>query len=92
MTIGCHGPQVGFRLFCASQVPRLGLRAMLAATIAGGGDTDTNASLAGQVAGAFLGQQGIPAELLSRLRRVAGYDWLQRVIAVAQQSASPSAD
>lgn len=88
-TSGYVVDSVPFALFCASQVPRLGLRAMLAATIAAGGDADTNASLARQVAGALLGQQGIPAELLSRLKRVAGYDWLQRVVAVAQQSVSP---
>lgn len=82
-TSGYVVDSVPFALFCASQVPRLGLRAMLAATIAAGGDTDTNASLAGQVAGALLGPQDIPAELLSRLRRVAGYDWLQRALAMA---------
>ncbi len=88
-TSGYVVDSVPFALFCASQVPRLGLRTMLAATIAAGGDTDTNASLAGQVAGALLGQQGIPAELLSKLRRVDGYNWLQRVVATAQQSVLP---
>ncbi len=90
-TSGYVVDSVPFALFCASQVPRLGLRAMLAAAIAAGGDTDTNASLAGQVAGALLGQQNITIELLSKLRRVAGYDWLQRVVTMAQQSVSPFA-
>jgi ADP-ribosylglycohydrolase len=84
-TSGYVVDSVPFALFCASQVPRLGLRAMLAATIAAGGDTDTNASLARQVAGALLGQPGIPAELLGKLKRVEGYDWLQRVVQRAQQ-------
>jgi ADP-ribosylglycohydrolase len=85
-TSGYVVDSVPFALFCASQVPRIGLRAMLAATIAAGGDTDTNASLAGQVAGALLGRQGLPKELLSKLMRVRGYDYLQRVVAMAQQS------
>jgi ADP-ribosylglycohydrolase len=76
---------VPFALFCAAQAPRLGLRQMLEATIAAGGDTDTNASLAGQVAGTLLGPSGIPVELFGKLRRVEGYDWLQRAVQRAQQ-------
>jgi ADP-ribosylglycohydrolase len=58
---------VPLALFAARQVGRLGFAKMLAEVIAAGGDTDTNASLAGQVAGAALGFGGLPAELLGRL-------------------------
>jgi len=84
-TSGYVVDSVAFALFCASQVPALGFTRMLEAIMAAGGDTDTNASLAGQVAGALLGAQAIPAELLRRLAQVEGYDWLARVVRVAQQ-------
>ena len=45
----------------------LGFAGMLEQVIAAGGDTDTNASLAGQLAGASLGLHGLPDELLKRL-------------------------
>lgn len=33
-----------------------------------GGDTDTIASIAGQVAGTFLGEKGLPQHLLAQLQ------------------------
>ncbi len=58
---------VPLALFAARQVGRLGFAGILAEVIAAGGDTDTNASLAGQVAGAALGFGGLPPDLLERL-------------------------
>ncbi|MFL5342880.1 MAG: ADP-ribosylglycohydrolase family protein [Gemmataceae bacterium] len=58
---------VPLALFAARQVGRLGFAGMLTEVIGAGGDTDTNASLAGQVAGAALGFGGLPPELLGRL-------------------------
>lgn len=84
-TSGYVVDSVPFALFCAAQVPRLGFTETLAAIIAAGGDTDTNASLAGQVAGALLGQHGLPPELLRKLAQVDGYAWLAQVLQVAQQ-------
>ncbi len=40
---------------------------MLEEIIAAGGDTDTNASLAGQVAGTALGLHRLPKEFVERL-------------------------
>jgi ADP-ribosylglycohydrolase len=40
---------------------------MLEQVITAGGDTDTNASVAGQIAGTALGLCGLPKELLDRL-------------------------
>jgi ADP-ribosylglycohydrolase len=40
---------------------------MLEQVIAAGGDTDTNASIACQVAGTALGLSGLPEELVARL-------------------------
>jgi ADP-ribosyl-[dinitrogen reductase] hydrolase len=85
-TSGYVVDSVPFALFCASQVPHLGLVKMLSAVIEAGGDTDTNASLAGQIAGALLGQHHLPQELLQKLTQVEGYAWLNRVLDIAQQN------
>jgi ADP-ribosylglycohydrolase len=58
---------VPFALFAAQRVHELGFAGMLEQVIAAGGDTDTNASLAGQVAGASLGLHCLPDEFLKRL-------------------------
>ncbi len=58
---------VPLALFAAQQVPELGFAKMIEQVIAAGGDTDTNASLAGQVAGTKLGLCGLPNEMLGRL-------------------------
>jgi ADP-ribosyl-[dinitrogen reductase] hydrolase len=58
---------VPLALFAAGQAGRLGFGDMLAQVIKAGGDTDTNASLACQVAGAALGFCRLPPELVRRL-------------------------
>ena len=58
---------VPFALYAARRTHELGFAGMLEQVIAAGGDTDTNASLAGQLAGASLGLHGLPDELLKRL-------------------------
>ena len=45
---------------------------MLAALMQAGGDTDTNASLAGQVVGTLLGSAQLPPALLRQLTQVPG--------------------
>jgi ADP-ribosyl-[dinitrogen reductase] hydrolase len=84
-TSGYVVDSVPFALFCASQLPHLGFTQMLKAVIAAGGDTDTNASLAGQVAGTLLGQQNLPTELLNKLAKVKEYARLKQAIEVAQR-------
>jgi ADP-ribosylglycohydrolase len=58
---------VPFALFAARRAEELGFAGMLRQVIAAGGDTDTNGSIAGQIAGTSLGLRGLPAELLERL-------------------------
>jgi ADP-ribosyl-[dinitrogen reductase] hydrolase len=58
---------VPLALFAAQQAAELGFAKMLQQVIAAGGDTDTNASLAGQMAGTRLGLSGLPDEMLARL-------------------------
>jgi len=66
------GPDQGFCLFTAA----LGLQALareepfepaLRRVVALGGDTDTNAAVAGALVGAAVGRTGLPAEWLARL-------------------------
>lgn len=71
---------VPFAIFCASKVRETGLERMFAAIIAAGGDTDTNASIAGQIAGTLIGVSGIPTALLNQLKRLKEYDWIAATI------------
>jgi ADP-ribosylglycohydrolase len=61
---------VPLALFAAQQVGRLGFAGMLEQVIAAGGDTDTNTSIACQVAGAALGLSGLPPDLVEKLPQV----------------------
>ncbi|MCS3798907.1 ADP-ribosylglycohydrolase family protein [Niastella sp. OAS944] len=69
---------IPFAIFAATQVHKIGLRDMYKAIIDAGGDTDTNASLAGQIAGALY--KNIPAELLSKLKAVDNIEWMMEVV------------
>ncbi|UPL49481.1 ADP-ribosylglycohydrolase family protein [Hymenobacter sublimis] len=71
---------VPFAIFCATKILDLGLAGLLQQLIATGGDTDTNASIAGQLAGALVGLAGIPTELLLKLERLPEYQWIKSII------------
>ena len=45
--------------------------------IALGGDTDTNASIAGQIAGTLIGIQGIPDNLINKLKELRDYNKIE---------------
>lgn len=64
----------------ANKILSLGLEEMFESLINIGGDTDTNCSIAGQIAGALIGEQGIPSKMLNQLEQVEGFDWLTRTI------------
>jgi ADP-ribosylglycohydrolase len=64
---GFVAESVPLSLFAAGKVAHLGFSEMLEQLIAVGGDTDSNASIAGQVAGAALGYSGLPPALLNKL-------------------------
>lgn len=53
---------------------------MYGALIQVGGDTDTNASIAGQIRGAQVGMDGIPGELLGRVKALPEYGWMWKII------------
>ncbi len=56
---------VPLALYCAQSIAAQPLSAVLAQTISAGGDTDTIASITGQLAGTVVGAAGVPSELLT---------------------------
>lgn len=67
---GCSGYVVNsipFALCGAERVPALDFTSLLREIIAAGRDTDSNASMAGQIAGTLLGRQALPPNLLKRV-------------------------
>lgn len=64
---GYVAESVPLALCGADRIQRLGFKAMLTELISCGGDTDTIASMAGQITGTLLGESGLPAEFLARL-------------------------
>jgi len=66
---GCSGyvaESVPLALCGASRIRSLDFKDVLMELIACGGDTDTNASMAGQVAGALIGRARLPEDLIAR--------------------------
>jgi ADP-ribosyl-[dinitrogen reductase] hydrolase len=71
--VGCSGhviESVPFALFAAQKIREMGVKGILSAIIRCGGDTDTNASIAGQVMGAYLGFNHLPSDLLIQFHRL----------------------
>jgi len=65
---GFVADSVPLAIFAARDVRRRPFADLLQRTIAAGGDTDTIASIAGQIAGAALGASALPSDLVARLR------------------------
>lgn len=79
---------VPFAIYCSTKIIDLGLEEMLKQIISTGGDTDTNASIAGQIAGTLIGTENIPYELILKLRKLPDYKWIKRVIDATKQRIS----
>jgi ADP-ribosyl-[dinitrogen reductase] hydrolase len=58
---------VPLALLGAQQISELGFQELMESIVKAGGDTDTIASMAGQVCGAMLGQTGLPTDMVRRL-------------------------
>jgi len=58
---------VPLALVGSSRIIELGFENMLLEIVSGGGDTDTTASIAGQVAGSLIGRDQLPARALEKL-------------------------
>lgn len=71
---------VSFAIYSATQVSKIGMKKVFEEIIHAGGDTDTNASIAGQLSGALLGIENIPAELIEKLTLMKEYEWMKGII------------
>lgn len=70
---GCSGyvvESVPLALYGAQRVSSVGFENLMRELISAGGDTDTIASIAGQVAGTLLGEDGLPRHLVTQLQEV----------------------
>jgi len=68
--VGCSAyvaESVPLAIFASQRVAALNLRDLLVGTIEAGGDTDTIASMVGQIAGAWLGFERVPRDLVERV-------------------------
>ena len=66
-TSGYVVESVPLALYAAQQTKQQGFVVALEQLIAAGGDTDTNAAIAGQIAGAWVGLDAIPQALIQQL-------------------------
>ncbi|MCC1485642.1 ADP-ribosylglycohydrolase family protein [Winogradskyella immobilis] len=64
----------------ASKVNEIGLTDMYKQIIELGGDTDTNCSIAGQIAGTLIGIQNIPIELTNKLKELNDFAWINGIV------------
>ena len=67
---GCSGyvvESVPLALLGAQQIGELGFKDLMESIAKAGGDTDSIASMAGQVCGTLLGQKGLPPNMIGRL-------------------------
>lgn len=71
---------VPFAIYCATKILDIGLSGIFEEIIRSGGDTDTNASIAGQIAGTLIGKDNIPNELLEKLKSLNEYKWIKESI------------
>lgn len=71
---------VPFAIFAAQQSPEVGLSTMMNEIVAAGGDTDANCTIAGYIAGAYLGADAIPEEWMIKLKATEFFDAHYEVI------------
>lgn len=71
---------VPFAIFAASQIMRSDFETLIREVIESGGDTDTNASIAGQIAGSLLTVDRIPTHLLNRIESLQEYSWIRQAV------------
>lgn len=72
---------VPLAIAAANKVKEIGIEAMYSTLIRIGGDTDTNCSIAGQIAGTLIGKNEIPESLIYRLKKLSEYDWIEMTVA-----------
>ena len=76
---GCTGyvvDSIPFALCGTERLGSAGFISVLKELISAGGDTDTNASIAGQVMGTYLGQSRLPQSLVRQLPNLEQINWI----------------
>ena len=71
---------VPLAIAAANKVRAIGIEEMYLQLIEIGGDTDTNCSIAGQIAGALIGRKEIPEKLINKLKELGEYEWIEMTI------------
>lgn len=71
---------IPFSIFSAFKLHELGFERVISEIIECGGDTDTNASIAGQIMGAILGYKKLPETLISKLETTKNYYRIENII------------
>lgn len=71
---------VPLAIAAANMVMDKGIEEMYLQLIKVGGDTDTNCSIAGQIAGALIGAEEIPEKLLNKFMELSEYQWIESTI------------
>lgn len=71
---------VPLAIAAANKVKEIGIEKMYSKLIEIGGDTDTNCSIAGQIAGTLIGLEGIPLKLRMKLEELNEYEWIEMTI------------
>ena len=71
---------VPLAIAAANKVADIGIEQMFKQLIQIGGDTDTNSSIAGQIAGTLIGRKGIPESLMDKLIELEEFEWIEKTI------------
>ena len=71
---------VPLAIAAANQINKMGIEKMFSQLIKIGGDTDTNCSIAGQIAGTLIGKNNLPKHLLKKLKTIQDFNWIQNTI------------
>lgn len=71
---------VPFSLFSVAKSWKQGFESAIEEIISSGGDTDTNASIMGQIAGAKLGQAALPIHMLKQVSKLPGYQGIEMIL------------
>lgn len=71
---------VPFALFATAKSWNQGFESSVQEIISSGGDTDTNASIMGQIAGAKMGKEALPIDMLKQISLLPGYSEVEIVL------------
>lgn len=78
-TSGHVSESIPFAIFAAQQIKTQHFEDILIEIIRCGGDTDTNASLAGQMMGAFLGWKGFSPQMQSTFKKIKEHGYILQI-------------